>query len=1030
MLRPLLQNHVFANLTFALILITGFLAYFLLPRQQDPDMNFNWIQIVTLYPGASAEDIEKLITDPLEEAIEKVADIRFVSSDSQNGTSTILVRFNEIDAHTFDKRINDLRREVANKEPELPAQIVSPFILEITSSNGFPSAIVVIQGQEDDENLRRQALHVQKDIEQLKGVDMVLPIALRDPEIQIRFFPERLANLKITPMQVADAIRARFRDVSAGAMTVDGKNWLLRLEGTTPDPDELARWTLPSLQGEIPLSRIAEVVRSREKPAYQVRYQGKPAVLLSITKQVGQNSLTLTDRIRQYIEQRQELHGVTGVAVVLADDQTSTVRNALSVMESNALLGLMLVLLVTWLFFGGRIAFLVSLGIPFALAGTFALLYSLGESLNVMVLLGVVIALGMLVDDAVVVVEAIFIRLQTGSKPLEACIAALQEVALPVASSSLTTIAAFLPLMLLPGILGKFMRVIPLVVTLSLIISLVEAFWMLPTHVTVIKMNINRFSTMTQRRRRILQRTRSFYIKLLCRFFRYPRFFITFTMVLVGLSVAALTGGWVRMDFFAMDPLPIYYVNIEMAPGDPLEHTMQTVLAVEKEVNKALRPGEARAVVSYAGQMFTDTKPFFGDRYGQILVSLSPDRSARRPIQEIIDGMRGAVLAVPGAEKISFFPLTGGPPVSKPISVKVRGETFEEILPASRALRAILADMPEIYDITDNYAQGRTELLLKPDGEAIRQAGLNPGDVSRLIQLLGDGEVVSSLQDRGEKVELRMLAHSRDIQEIDQLLNTPLALPNGDSIALEALTTHQVRQGIDAIRHYNYRRAITIEADLDKKRLDVVAANTQLQKAWEKIQPQYPGVSLDFSGIMDDITESMDAIFTLFLFGIGLIYMILGTQFRSYFQPFLILTTIPMAFMGVLCGLLITGHPLSLYTLYGVVALSGIAVNSSIVLISAANDRIQSGIPPLHAILYAARRRIIPILITSLTTIAGLSSLAFGLGGHSLLWGPVATAIVWGLFFSTLLTLFLIPLLYWLFSRRTYTPKTLNNHAD
>ena len=218
-----------------------------------------------------------------------------------------------------------------------------------------------------------------------------------------------------------------------------------------------------------------------------------------------------------------------------------------------------------------------------------------------------------------------------------------------------------------------------------------------------------------------------------------------------------------------------------------------------------------------------------------------------------------------------------------------------------------------------------------------------------------------------------------------------------------------------SIRHYNFRRTITVEADLDKKLTDTVTANSTIQTEWDKIAGRYPSINLDFSGELDDIQESIDSIAVLFLFGIGLMYLILGTQFKSYFQPLMILATVPMAFTGVVIGLVITNNPLSLFTMYGVVALAGIAVNAAIVLISAANERLKQGMSVLHATLYAARRRVIPILITAMTTIAGLFSLATGLGGSSLMWGPVATAIVWGLAVSTILTLFIIPLLYRLF---------------
>jgi multidrug efflux pump subunit AcrB len=280
------------------------------------------------------------------------------------------------------------------------------------------------------------------------------------------------------------------------------------------------------------------------------------------------------------------------------------------------------------------------------------------------------------------------------------------------------------------------------------------------------------------------------------------------------------------------------------------------------------------------------------------------------------------------------------------------------------------------------------------------------------VRLHLDGEVVADLRDQGEKVELRVRAAPRTLAQVHDLLDDPIALPGGGITSLGALLIAEERESLGLIRHWNLRRAITVEADLDPEVIDTLSANNQLRAEWDLIRARFPSTDLDFSGELDDLNESLDAMGPLFLLGAGLIYLILAAQFRSYFQPLLILVTVPLAFTGVTLGLLVSGNPLSLYTLYGVIALTGIAVNAAIVLIDAANARLAAGMNTLHATLYAARRRVIAILMTTATTIAGLFSLAFGLAGQSLLWGPVAASIVWGLAFSTVLTLFVVPVLY------------------
>jgi multidrug efflux pump subunit AcrB len=738
--------------------------------------------------------------------------------------------------------------------------------------------------------------------------------------------------------------------------------------------------------------------------------------MLAVFKKSNTNTLQIVEKLNEYIANWNRTADITGVRLTLIDDATELTKKSIRVMQNNALLGLTFVLFVTWLFLGLRIAFLTSIGIPFILAGTFWALGVLGQSLNVMVLLGAVIALGMLVDDAVVVVESIYERLNHGVERLTACIDSLKEVFAPVTAAVFTTIAAFSPLMLMTGIMGQFLKVVPLVVTIALLISLIEAYWMLPAHVLASKAGFSQHSAVHSTRRRFTHALQIKYIRALIRVMRYPRAAIGIVFLAFVLAVGAVVGGVVKFDFFASDPQRKFYVNVEMPPGTPLEATLQTTLEIESRVREKIYPEELRAMVSYSGQLFTETEVFFGDQYGQIIVSLAPDvNNEFRSVDEVLGIIRETVSDHPGPLNISFYRLSGGPPVAKPISIKVRGDDLQQIASAAEALKKIMRSIPPIYDITDDASKGRNELSLTFDMNAVRASGLTPADISRNLRLLVDGEIVASMQDKGEELEVRVKAIEQPRNDINQVLRTAIALPAGGARPLSTFVKSTTGQGPGNIRHYNFRRAITVEADVDSEQMNTVQANNLIKQKWAEIASQYPQNDLNYSGQLDDLQESLDSMLILFMFGLLLIYLILGTQFKSYFQPFIIISTMPMAFTGVTLGLLITGNPISLYTVFGLIALTGIAVNAAIVLISAANDRLKAGMSITHATIYAARRRIIPILITTLTTIAGLSGLALGLGGTSLIWGPVATAIVSGLAFSSVLTLFAIPLLYRLF---------------
>jgi len=1020
-IRRFLSNHVLANLVFCLVIALGALSYSAMPRAKDPEINFNWVNIVTVFPGAAAVDVEKRVTDPLEDALRRsVRDMKFVLSTSRDNISNILVRFNQIDERTFDKRLIDLRREAQNAyTDELPEHAEDPVIYEINTSNAFPSAMVVVTSAGDDENLRRQARDIKKDLERIKGVDRVESLGLSDPELHVAFIPSQLEGLGVTPVDIAATIRAYFRDISAGDLEAADGKWIVRMQGTSPDPSAMRDFPIVTANGVVPLGAVAELTRTREEPAQIVAFRGQPAATLTITKQPDSNVLDLVDRVNDYVADRNLLKNATGVEVFLVDDQTISTRQALALMQNNALIGLLFVLLVTWVFLGARIAFLTSIGIPFTLAGAFLVISANDFSLNNTVLLGVVIALGMIVDDAVVVIESVYYRLQRGVEGMTAVLEAFREVFAPVTTSVMTTIAAFLPLVLLPGILGDFMRVIPLVVSIALLVSLFEAYWILPAHVLAMKVHFTRAGKLHERRTAVTHRARVGYTRLLLKSLRHPVLTLILLLLIMALAAGALLSGQIRFNFFESDPIRLFYVNVEMPQGASLEDTSRALIRAETAALAEFLPGELRASVNFAGQQFTETAPLFGDAIGQVMFSLNPQIPGGRQVADIADAVGKRVENMPGPADISILKLEDGPPTRKAVSAKVLGSDYPSILRAAGALRDFLETRQEYRNITMDYRPGNPELVLRLDGEAVQRMGVAPASVGRALRAYVDGEVVTDFQDEGEEVKVRVLARKESGDHIDNLMRQTLSLPDGRSVALGELVTSDPGRGQQNIRHYNFRRAVTVESDIDENITDTLRANNLIREKWREMQPDYPNLSLDLTGELDDIQESLDAIWLLLLLGVGLIYIILGTQFRSYFQPFMIIATVPLAFTGVTLGLLVTQNPLSLYTIYGVVALAGISVNAAIVLISAANARLEAGMSLLHATVYAARRRVIPILITSLTTIAGVFSLAAGLAGKSLIWGPVATAIVWGLAFSTLLTLFVIPLLYRAFMVRS-----------
>ena len=1028
----MLTNRPLANIAFVVVILLGVVSYLTMPREQDPEINFNWVAINAALPGASAEDVERLVTNPIEDAISNVSDVRFVLSNSREGVSSLLVRFQELSSTTFDKRMNDLRREIQNKaNSELPAQAKDPVILEITTSNGFPTASILLLGQADDEVLRQNARRIKTDLERIKGVDRVYSSGLRDAEVLVSPNASALAARGLTMLDVANALSAVWQDTAAGSLNTAQGTWSVSLRGIQTDPTVLAELRIahPSQTGQsVRLADVARVERARAPARQLSSSDGNHAVLLSVTKKSQVNTLDLVERLSDYVQAQNSLLAPLGLSMIVSDDQTVPTREAISVMQRNALLGMLLVLAVCWVFLGARISLVVSLGIPFSLMGSFAVLGALGFTVNVSVLLGVVIALGMIVDDAVVVVESIYYRMSRGMRAFQASQEAIREVWRPVLASVVTTMAAFLPLMLMPGIVGKFMFVIPFVVTLALLISLVEAFWIAPVHVASFASPAAKLGqTKPDWRTRFNRSIRLRYGQMLVAVLRRPKASVASAIACLLVAIGLVSTEVVRVQFFAFDPIRLFYVNVDMPADATLEETLAETEAVEQVVRRHLNgvgPGlEARAVSSTVGMKFTETDRVLGDQYGQVTVSLQPRSDASRDVQVLVDRLRPIVEPLEGRSQKSFTVVSGGPPAGKAINVKVRGDRFEDIEQAAAAIKQIVRAIPGATDVQDDGQPGRAQLQLTADTQALEQMGLTPAQLARLVRFSVDGEVLAFTRIEGDRIELRVRSDESRPGDtvsrtgIDSLLDQPVALPGGGLARLGDMVQAELTPGRGVIRHYNLRRTISVEGNLDKDITDTRRANQMIQDQWKAIRADHPSVDLDFSGELEDIEESLAAMQILFLFGLGLIYLILAAQFKSYWQPLMVLVSVPLAFTGVAYGLAISQNPLSLYTLYGVIALCGIAVNSSIVLIDAANTRLALGARVTYAVVSASRRRVVPILITASTTIAGLFSLAFGLGGKSLLWGPVAASIVWGLAFSTVLTLFVVPLLYMNFMR-------------
>ncbi len=1010
---PILRSHRLADLIFVVVLLLGAWAYFAMPRAQYPEVELNWVAVAVVWPGAGARDVERDIAIPLETAVRHVPDVGLVTTTSRDHVATLLVRFQDLPKARFERRLAALDREIRQAAATFPKEARSPQIVELTSSNFFPTAMVVVSGEAADGRVCRLAETTRQTLERLPGVGRVWAYGLRNRELAVNFDPKALERENVSLEALTQAVAEQTRSLPAGMADIGERRFAMRVEGIPANRDFLGELPIADATGRlVPLSHMAQIGFGVSPARELVRLDGRAAVLLSVTKSENVNTLELTRAIHNLIAEKNRAFGAP--VLTLLDDQSAVTREAIGVMEVNALFGLAVVLAVTWFFLGKRMALLSSLGVPFALAGMFLALHLLGQTLNVSVLLGVAIVLGIPLDDAVVVADAIRRRLTAGMDRLVAVSEALKEVARPVTASVFATCLAFLPLLFLPGLMGRFMFVTPLAVIITLLMSMVASLWLLPRHAAS--------WGGTERnggwREGMARRMRLFYGRALAMAFRKPALVIVLFGGVFLVAGAAIGLEWVKPRWFASDPLRVFNINVRMPPTASLEQTLQAARNLELAARRLARPGELNATLATAGLQFTPSELAMGEHMGQVTVSLAPASAGGRDVSDFVATLRPA-LKMEGAESVSVQVLSADLPMLSNLSLRLSGAPMERLAAAAGDLRAILEKQPGFSDVQEDASASQPSMNLRVDAPAAARAGLDPFKLAAMIRLHFEGVAVGKLADGEESLDVVVRGQPMSATALQNWLAKPWKLPDGRMVNPSELFTLQMESVPNELRRVNGERTVTLRAAFDQDKLTAGKALTVVNTAWESLKTRHAGILMTQGGEMDDVKASLNNLLGLLALGFALMYGLLAAQFGRLVLPLVILATAPLALAGVAIGLLATGQPLTLYTLYGCVALSGVAVNASIVLAAAGEDRLARGLPPMAAAFNAARRRLLPIIITTLTVIGGLISLAFGWGGNSLLWGPVASSIVWGLAVATPLTLFATPLMHgWLMRKR------------
>jgi len=998
------RNPVPVNLLMIAVLVLGSIAFVALPRELMSDFSFNWVFISKPYPGVPAEEIEKLITIPIEDEIRDVKGIDYIASQSAEGSSFISVKLQQMDEEEFRARLQDLRSEV-DKVKDLPADAMDTNVEAFGSADMMPLITVHIYGRAPEKKLLELARQLRDQLLLIPKTAKVQLMGAREREVWVEADPGKLRGFALSPQELQAAIRAHI-NVPAGRLKVGRQELLVRSLGEFASPAAVNK-VIVRATGDGRKVRVSDVARVRdtfEEERTRNRLDGEPVISLTITKQNDGNSIIVTDQVKHVSREFERRHRKL-IRIGVTQDSSEPIRDMLSKLSVNAWLGFTVVVGLLLLVLGLRNAVLAALGIPISFLACFIFMYQTGESFNGNSLFGLVLVLGIIVDDAIIIVENCYRHLEMGKSWREAAIVGTEEVTAPIFAATATTIAAFLPLILLPGIIGKFMRIVPVTVSLALIASMVEAFLILPSHFA--DWPGRRFQRKTERP--WLGRLRASYERALRYVIRRRKRFVLGAVLLLPAAGAMVP--LLGVNMFAGEEVNMFQVRVTMPTGTNLDVTARTLQDFEHAAAQLPR-SEVRAVHSTAGLVMTDTDWFFRTDVGQLWLDLPMSYARERTTDAIMDDLRKRLLRIPGPTSIELAKVNTGPPLGKPVEVKVKGKYLEQLREVSNLVKRRLASIKGAIDIGDDFKAGKEEVRFKVDVEKAALYGLTVAHVGLALRTALEGDKVGRLFDADQEIDIMVKVDERFLDKPADLLRLPLLLHSGQTIFLGDVASYQIKAGIAEIRRYRNRRAITVFAGVDQSKNTTVQVNAALHRQLEDLPDRYPGVTLDYTGEWQEFKESFSALGKLFVFGVLLIYVILGAQFRSYLQPVVILFTVPFSFVGAIVGLAISGNPFSLITLFGMVALAGVAVNDAIVLISFANSAKAAGTDPEEAIVQAGCLRLRPIILTSLTTIAGLLPMAMGLGGMSLTWSPLANTIVWGLGVGTILMLLLIPAVY------------------
>ncbi|SIT07572.1 efflux RND transporter permease subunit [Neptunomonas antarctica] len=1022
------QHRVAANLLMILLLLAGVWGIKKINTQFFPSFELDIVIVNVIWSGAAAEDIERSIVLPIEEAIRSINGIDTLYSTSSQGRASI--RLELVENTDVQYTLDEVKQKIDSIRSSLPSDAEAPIVQRIIRYDNIASMLITSDNAAISE-LRILARRFERELLD-QGIRKIDFTGMPDEEIAIQIPAAQLHSLGLSLNDIATNISQRSVDLPAGtAAKSDGAR---QIRSLSQQRDVEGFKQLPLISDSagrlVRLGDIADIDWRSKDNQVELSYRGKPAILLVLKRTESEDTLQSASIMEKWLSQARE-QLPQGVELVTYDERWMQVQARIDLLLRNGLGGLVLIIAILFLFLNARVAFWVTVGIPVSFMATLAVLYMIGGSINMISLFGLIMALGIIVDDAIVVGEDTLTHIQMGESGLKASIGGAHRMLSPVIASSLTTIAAFIPLLIIGGTIGNILVDIPIVVICVILASLVECFLILPGH---LHHSLRSQADLHSSKARLAIESRINYFRENI-FRRIVRIAIKFRWATLAsalgifiIAIGLIMGGRVKFTFFPSVDREVFTANVQFTAGTDntfvknfLAHLDDTIQQTDREFSATLSKDSLSEGNLVEGSLIkvafreygianfprTSAAPTSGDEFGSLYVEMTPIDSRVITNREFIKAWRTHIIVPPGVEKFSIDQSASGPG-GKPIEIKLSGTQVSTLKQASMEVQNLLKQYGGLSNIDDDLPFGKSQLIyeLTPAGTA---SGLKLQQVGRQLRAAFDGLEVQNFYKGQDEVAVRVMLPDAERNRLSALEYLPIILPDGSTAPLSNIVTFAPQRGLDSLQRINGQLAINVTADLDESSANAndIIADLESGKL-DNIISQY-GIEASFEGKNKNQRETLaDMKFGLIL-ALSLIYIILAWVFASYSWPITVMLAIPLGLTGAILGHFITGLDLTILSLFGFFGLSGIVINDSIVLISFYKKLRAAGMAVEAAIEEAACQRLRAVLLTSLTTIAGLTPILFETSLQAQFLIPMATSIVFGLAYGTLLILLFIP---------------------